>query len=162
MHTMTKPVLLSALLLACAGARPTSPLPRAQAGPPQLPLPTAREHLSGYLGIRHRLTGESPWVVVCGTFSNAEIDSLAPAYIRAGVVRSIQAADAEGCHPPNEARANSTIGAILIKSIEFTETSVVLTAQRWRGARSPWEWRERYRFLEGDRQLSMDFFSAID
>lgn len=155
-------MLVWGLVVGCAGVQTPTPLPRAMDNPIQVPVPNPQQHLSGYLSLRHRLTGESPWVVVCSGLSKMEVDSIAPIHIRAGTVRSLRAVDPEECVPPREARAEPSVGAILIKSIEFTEISAMLTAQRWRGARSPWEWRERYRFLEGDRQLSMDFFSAID
>lgn len=159
---MIRSLVLTSLILGCAGSQAPDTIPRVQEGDIHLPVPSAREHLAGYLGIRHRLTGEVPWVVVCGGISAAAVDSMASSSVRAGIVRSLQFAGADGCVPPSESRAEPAVGAILVQSIEFTETSAMLTAQRWRGARWPFEWRERFRFLLGDQQLSMDFFSAID
>ena len=76
-------------------------------------------------------------------------------------VRSIMAVPREACEPPDEARANPSIGALLIEAIVRTDTSVTLWARRVRGV-WPFSWHEEFRFYDMDERLMLSQFSAID
>lgn len=158
---MRRPILAALLLTSCAGqARPT-PTPDSDSGRLFVPPPTDRQHIAGYLGLRHRLTGESPWVVICEPVTILDMAGLDAGLRSAGSVRGIRAVSREACEAPPEAREEPAVGAILIEAIVRTDTNATLWARKVRGA-WPFSWHEEFRFYDMDQRLIISRFSAID
>lgn len=159
---MTRTLALAASLVGCTGQGRQNVSPQPPAVTRLVPPPTAREHLANYLGIRSRITGDTLWVVVCGGLPPSDVQELDAQLRPAGIVRSLGTAGADDCDVPAAASSEPTIGALLVESIDRSDSLISLTARRWRGARWPYEWRERFTFYSGDQRLIIDYFSAID
>lgn len=158
---MTRPILTAILLASCAGQAGPELTANPDRGRLFVPPPTERQHVAGYLGLRHRLTGESPWVLICEPVTIPDVPGLDADLRTVQSVRSIMAVPREACEPPDEARANPSIGALLIEAIVRTDTSVTLWARRVRGV-WPFSWHEEFRFYDMDERLMLSQFSAID
>jgi hypothetical protein len=137
------------------GLRPQpAPAPATEADR-QFPLPPNRYLLASYLTLRHRLTQESPVVVVCHQVDVdlAQFQDVGTPSAQGRAAQSISRSP--DCRPPRENAVDPPTPSLILTHIQRGEWIGTLLATRSMSGDPLGEWTECYQFEQGERRLSV-------
>jgi len=141
---MHRLVLLATALLGCAGhSTPVTTPPTSRLKPP-----APGQHLAHYLGIRQRVTGVVPQVMVCPGVAIADGPTLERVLQTAGTAGFVRLAAPADCEQQLRRPSTGDAVIVVVHSITITGGDLVLTAWTHPSTRAPWCGRERFVHLE--------------
>lgn len=136
------------MLFALAACSPTQrvvpPAPVVQ--PSQLPPPTIRRILAGYIGLRYQVTGNLVRLILCdSSLDTEEVSTLVATLEQQGTI--LQARFDPECRVPDISRSDTVHTTILVVSVRIDSVQATLVARRPRTDRPP-GWQERYVMID--------------
>lgn len=149
------------LTLSCGVHRPETGTAPEDRDPPRMRPPPPDLLVAQYLTLRHRITGESPWVIVCPPVELANMALWEDRLLRIrSEVKSYTASS--DCVLPQSARSDSVNPALAIISVERDGFRGTVQARRYSSTGPLREWTENYQFEEMDQRITIWNFPAVD